>query len=150
MKFWSRDRELIALVESFRSKLSTETFDAILELIRQNESPIALETLCSWIYDLDVEVDQERQDEIVRLSEQFRVDGGYLAFIGLRPPYPDRRSPEQQALNDLVAACKSNPTPECIETMARNGFRIDAIRLHRLFFGSTLEEAERAVRAIVV
>lgn len=103
---------------------------------------MAIEILSDSIYELNVLVNESQQSELIKLSKYFGVDENYHKFIGKKPPYPDLRTEEQKTLDLKLAEASL----ENIKYLALQGFIIEAVRMHRQLFGTSLEEAAEKVK----
>jgi hypothetical protein len=143
--FWNHRKELIQLVNSFQTLITGEKLESVLADVEYNEPGLALECLSSLIYELDVTVSVSQETEILRLSKHYGVDENYHKFIGRNPPYPDLRTEEQKALNLKFSEDLAEASIENIKILATGGQMIEAVRMHRQLFGSTLAEAVEKV-----
>jgi len=139
--FWTRTKELVGLINSFQDSISKERLEDILSYVEYDEFGLAVEMLSDMIYDSDVAVNERRQHEIISLSKHFGVDENYHKFIGKTPPYPDLRTEVQKNFE-----FPSEPSIEAIRFLAANGQLINAVKMHRELFGTSLEEAVKMVK----
>lgn len=133
------------MINSFQSSIPKRELESIVEYVEYNEFGLAIEILSDTIYELNVPVDDYQQTEILGLSKHFGVNENYHKFIGKQPPYPDLRTGEQIAFDDK----RLEPSIENIKYLATNGFRIEAVKMHRALFGTSLEEATKKVNEFV-
>ncbi|NIX78166.1 MafI family immunity protein [Microvirga terricola] len=62
------------LAARFRSRLSSDRLDQVIDYIDHNECGLALEMLCDFLEDEEVTIVVEEYDEIIHLAGAMRLD----------------------------------------------------------------------------
>jgi hypothetical protein len=143
--FFDRDKGLRDLIRSFGDAFEADMIRDLLEYVDHNEPGLALEILGDWIYENDIGVSDSQQQCFVIESNRYGINPERHGFLNRQPPYPDLRTLEQLADEEL----KMTPSLDSVQMLARSDRKILAVRMYRELTGATLEEAVAAVEHMV-
>lgn len=89
MKLDKYEAELVRLIRRcHEAGLSAHDRDQMMELATHNEGTIALEHLCTQLYEYDIALSQETREAIRKLSKSYRVGDDYTSLLDELPIAP--------------------------------------------------------------
>lgn len=138
------EHNLSTLIISFNVQLSPTLIKNINEYVESGEPGLAIEELCNYIYEYDVEPNPSQLDMIIKISEHYSIDKKYHVFIGKKPPYPDLRTKEQLSLEKNFY----KPSIQKVHFFVRNNQKLLAIKMYREITNCDLETANKYINNI--